>query len=102
MQEIATASEGAASLHGHIAGGLLHPPLVRMTRDPGDVHPAGLEMNEKQHVVTSPRSVSTSAVKKSVPASSARWIRMKAGHVVVRLRSGAGGSAWRGRILPTV
>jgi hypothetical protein len=29
-------------------------------------------------------------VKKSVPASSARWIRMKAGQVVVRLRSGAG------------
>ena len=41
------------------------------------------------------RSVSTSAVKKSVPASSAKWVRMKAGHVVVRLRSGAGGKAWR-------
>ena len=51
---------------------------------------------------TSPRSVSTSAVKKSVPASSARWIRMKAGQVVVRLRSGAGGKAWRCKTLPTV
>ena len=34
-------------------------------------------------------------MKKSVPASSAKWVRMKAGHVVVRLRSGA--SAWRCR-----
>src|SRR5216683_4961607 len=43
--------------------------------------------------LTSPRSVSTSAVKKSVPANSAWWVRMKAAHVVVRLRSGAGGQA---------
>jgi RNA-directed DNA polymerase len=35
-------------------------------------------------------------------ASSAKWVRTKAGHVVVRLRSGADGSAWRCRILPTV
>ena len=56
----------------------------------GDFHPAALKMDEKQHVVGhQPRSVTTSAVKKSVPASSARWVRMKAGHVVVRLRSGA-------------
>ena len=46
------------------------------------------------------RGVSTSAVKKSVPANSARWVRMKTGHVVVRLRSG--GRAWRCRTLPTV
>jgi hypothetical protein len=53
-------------------------------------HPAALGMDEEQHVeVTSPRSVSTSAVKKWVPANSARWVRMKAGSVVVRLRSGA-------------
>jgi hypothetical protein len=30
-------------------------------------------------------------VKKSVPANSARWVRTKAAHVLVRLRSGAGG-----------
>ena len=30
-------------------------------------------------------------MKKSVPASSAKWVRMKADQVVVRLRSGAGG-----------
>jgi hypothetical protein len=49
----------------------------------------------------SPRRVSTSAVKKSVPASSANWVRMNADQVVVRLRSGAGGTPWRGRTLPT-
>ena len=38
---------------------------------------------------TNPRSVSTSVVKKSVLANNDRWVRMKTGHVVVRLRSGA-------------
>jgi hypothetical protein len=47
-------------------------------------------------------SVSTSAVKKSVPTSGARWVRMKADQVVVRLRSVAGGRPWRWRTLPTV
>jgi hypothetical protein len=41
----------AASLHGHVPGHLLHPPLVRVNRDPGDVHLAALKMDEKQHVV---------------------------------------------------
>jgi hypothetical protein len=51
VQEIATVSEGAASLHGHVAGDLLYPRLVRVNGDPGDVHPAALKMDEKQHVV---------------------------------------------------
>jgi hypothetical protein len=29
----------------------LHPSLVRVNGDPGNDHPAALEMNEKQHVV---------------------------------------------------
>ena len=54
---------------------------------PTDVHPAALQVNEKQHViVNSPRRVSTSAVKKSVPTNSARWVRMNAAQVVVYLR----------------
>ena len=61
----ATVSERATSLHGHVSGNLLHPPLVRVNGNAGDVHPAALKMDEKQHV-TSPRSVSTSAVKKCV------------------------------------
>ena len=51
MQEIAAIPKRAASLHGHIPRDLLHPRLVRLNGDPGDVHPATLEMNEKQHVV---------------------------------------------------
>jgi hypothetical protein len=31
--------------------GLLHPPLIRVNGNAGDVHPAALEMHEKQHVV---------------------------------------------------
>src|ERR1019366_6165019 len=51
MQEIATVSKGAASLHGHVPGHLLHPLLVRVNGDPGDVDLAALEMNEKQNIV---------------------------------------------------
>src|SRR5207245_7756733 len=51
MQEIAAVPKGAASLHGHVPGDLLHPRLVRVNRDTGDVHPAALKMDEKQHVV---------------------------------------------------
>ena len=55
MQEIATISKGAASLHGHVPGHLLHPLLIRVDGDPGDVHLTALEMDEKQHVVTAVR-----------------------------------------------
>src|SRR5664280_1651835 len=51
MQEIATVAKGATSLHGHVPGHLLHPLLVRVNGDPGNVHLAALEVNEKQHVV---------------------------------------------------
>src|ERR1035437_11144243 len=51
MQEIVTVLKGAASLHGHVPGHLLHPSLVRVNGDPGHVHLAALEVNEKQHVV---------------------------------------------------
>ena len=89
MQEIATIPQDAAPLHGRVAGHLLHPRLVGVNSDPGDK-------------VTSPRRVSTFVVKKSVPANRAKWVRMKTGHVVVRLRAGAGGTAWRCKTLPTV
>ena len=51
MQEIATVAKGATSLHGHVPGHLLHPLLVRVNGDPGDVDLAALEMNEKQNIV---------------------------------------------------
>src|SRR4030088_2002732 len=51
MQEIATVSKGAASLHGHVPSHLPHPLLVRVNGDPGDVHLAALKMDEKQDVV---------------------------------------------------
>src|SRR5437667_11636859 len=105
MQQIAAVPQYAASLHGHVPGHLLHPWLVGVNRDPGDVHPAALEMDEKQHVVghqpAQREHLRGEVVKKSVPTSSARWIRMKADQVVVRLRSGAGARAWRCRTLPT-
>src|SRR5215472_9501903 len=58
MKNIATVSKGAPSLHGRVPGHLLHPLLVRMIGDPGDVNPAALEMDEEEHIVghqSSPR-----------------------------------------------
>jgi len=61
MQEITTVPQGAASLHSHVPSDLVHPRLIRLNGDSGDVHPAALKMDEKQHVVgANPRSVSTS------------------------------------------
>jgi len=51
VQEIATATQDAPSIHGHFAGDLLHPWLARMGSDAGDIHAAALEMNEERHVV---------------------------------------------------
>jgi hypothetical protein len=50
MQKVTTGRQDAA-VHGHIAGDLLGPSLVRMGGDAGDVHTAALEVNEEQHVV---------------------------------------------------
>jgi hypothetical protein len=47
MQEIAAVPPDPASFHGHASGHLLHPWLVGMDGDPGDVHPPALEMDEK-------------------------------------------------------
>jgi hypothetical protein len=35
---------GAVSLYGHVPGHLLHPSLMRMNGNPGDVHLTALEM----------------------------------------------------------
>ena len=94
MQEIATIPQDAASVHGHVPGNLLYPRLVRVNGDPSDIHPAALKMDEKQQVVGhQPAQRQHLRREKVGPRNSARWIRMKVGHVVVRLRSGAGGSA---------
>jgi hypothetical protein len=46
MQKIATMSKGAQSRHGRVPGHLLHPLLVRMIGDPGNVNPAALQMDK--------------------------------------------------------
>src|SRR5271155_1665204 len=51
MQEITTVPQHAASLHRNVAGDLLHPQFARVNGDAGDVHPAALKVDEKQHVV---------------------------------------------------
>lgn len=51
MQEISTIPQRAAIVRGRVPGDLLHPSLIRMNGDPGDVHSPALEMDEEQHVV---------------------------------------------------
>jgi hypothetical protein len=51
MQEIAATPQSAASLHGHVAGHLLHPRLVRVNGNASNIHPAALKMDEKQHIL---------------------------------------------------
>jgi hypothetical protein len=51
MQEIMTVPQHAASLHRYVAGDLLHPQFARENGDAGDIHPAALKVDEKQHVV---------------------------------------------------
>src|SRR5436190_24288082 len=51
MQEIAAVAQRATPLHSYVAGDLLHPRLVRLNGDPGDVYAAALKTDEKQHVV---------------------------------------------------
>jgi hypothetical protein len=47
-------------------------------------------IKNNMYQVTNPR-IRISAAEMSVPASNARWMRMNSAHVVLRLRSGAGG-----------
>ncbi len=51
MQEVATIPQRATIVHGRVPGDLLHPRLIGMNGDPGDIHPAALEMDEEQNVV---------------------------------------------------
>src|ERR1700716_1835769 len=103
MQEVATIPKRAAVLHGHVPRDLLHPRLIRVNGDPGDIYPAALEMDEEQHVVGHQPTQRQHLCGEEVgPRNSARWVRMNAAHLIVRLRSGAGGRPWRRRTLPTV
>jgi hypothetical protein len=51
VQEIATIPQRAAIVHGDISGNLLHPRLIGMNGEPGDIHSAALEVDGEQHVV---------------------------------------------------
>ena len=44
MQKITTIPQRAAVLHGRVAGDLLHPSLIRVNREPGDIHLTALEI----------------------------------------------------------
>jgi hypothetical protein len=51
MEKIVTVSKGAASIHRHVSSYLLHPLLVRVDGETGNINPAALQMDNKQHVV---------------------------------------------------
>jgi hypothetical protein len=51
MDEILTRLEKTPGRHRFIAGYLLHPSLVGVSRDTHHMHPSTPHMDEKQHVV---------------------------------------------------
>src|SRR6516165_8469231 len=52
MQQIAAVGEETPLFHGHIAGHLLHPLFVRITRKARQANPTALQMNEKEHIIS--------------------------------------------------
>jgi hypothetical protein len=103
VQEIATVPQDAASLHGHVPGDLLHPQLIRVNGDPGDDHSTALEIDEEQHVVGhQPAQREHFRGEKVGPGQQRQVCTNEARHVVVHLRSGAGGKPCRCRTLPIV
>jgi hypothetical protein len=48
---MAAVSKGTASIHRHVSGYLLRPLLVRVDSEAGNINPAALQMDKKQHVI---------------------------------------------------
>ena len=51
VHEISTIPQRTAVLHGRVPSDLLHPRLIGVNGYLGDIHPAALKMDEKQHIV---------------------------------------------------
>ena len=45
MRQLARGPQEAVDRIGQLAGHLLHPPAIGLGVDPGDVHPAGLQLD---------------------------------------------------------
>ena len=103
VQQITTVSQSAASLHGHVSGHLLHPPLVRVNGNAGDIHPAALEMDEKQHVVGHQPAQRQHLGGEEIGPGQQLQVDSNEGRPCGRaLRSGTGDRRWRCRTLPIV
>ena len=103
MEKISQAPEDPGALVSGVTSHLEHPLRGRMSGQAGESDPTRFQMDEEQDVVVArPRQVSTSTVKKSVPARTAKWEAMKSLQVVVWLRFGAGGIPYWRRMLPAV
>jgi hypothetical protein len=72
VQRVSPLLQESSGLAGRVARHLLHPSLVGMPGDSGHADTPTLQVNEEQDVIChQPRQVSTSTVKKSVPANTA-------------------------------
>jgi hypothetical protein len=47
MEKIAAVAKGTASIHRRVSSYLLHPLLVRVDGEAGNVNPAALQMDKK-------------------------------------------------------
>ena len=89
---------------GDIAGDLFQPGFIGKRSDASEDDAAGLEVEEEQDIVGDQAGGGPDFSGEEVggPESTAVCRRMNAAQVVWRLRSGAGPSPCRCRILPTV
>jgi hypothetical protein len=53
MDEIPAIAKKTPFVHGHISGDLVHPSLIRMLGDAGDLDLAALKMNKEQYIISS-------------------------------------------------
>jgi hypothetical protein len=52
MDEIPAIIDKTPFVHGHVSGNLLHPLLIRMRGDAGDLDLAALKMDKEQYIIS--------------------------------------------------
>jgi len=103
VDERLAGGQEAPLFHRHITSHLDHPRFIGMRRDAGSVDFPAANVDEKQHVLRHEPTQRPDLSGKAVGGHQhSICVRINSRQVVVVLRSGAGGTPWRLRMLPTV
>ena len=93
MNQLAHGPQEAVDRIGQIAGHLLHPPAIGLRVDPGDVHPAGLQLDHEEDEIP-PQTGVGARMRAGLRASNRR-----ARHLPMRYETGLPSSVIRFRTL---